>query len=266
MKDSDYYFFIDETGVASSLDKQSELYILCGCSILNSRRSQLRNLADHIKFKYWNRTDIVLHSAEIANNKGNFSIFENDDKEKQQFVKDIFFLLHYAPVMINAVIVDKNNALSKGWSQKEKIIWETSKELLKNFILMTCAKGKVKGRIIIESSSDKDPYYLKAFNHFLSNGIPNAGITPVDVKKTITSISFVTKDNDDIETQITDLVAYGAKCKYLKEQKGIAYPKNSYEDKIIDLFDKKMFEVNNSTSKEKKKLLKNIDPFLLLPK
>jgi hypothetical protein len=159
------------------------------------------------------------------------------------------------------VIIDKPEAGNQGWIQREKIISETAEYIVRNFILITHAKGKVKGRIIIESSADKDPFYLKAFNYFQSMGVPGTTLTHADVKSCLTSISFATKRNNDIETQITDLLSYGAKCKFDARK----LVKGSYEERIVNVFDRKLFELPANISTHKRNILKRVKSYQVLP-
>jgi hypothetical protein len=265
MSENDYYLFTDETGIPNPLDKCSNIYILCGCTVLKEQRSSLKKHADQIKFKYWGKDNIVFHSFDIANNSKDFKIFLNKKQEKEKFLKDLFVFLEKAPVKILSVVVEKKKARSKGWNNR-KILSATTSLLLKEFASMTYAKGFVKGRIIIESSTEKDTFYLKAFNFLLANGISELKISHHEIKDCITSISFVTKNNQDIETQIADLFAYGAKCHYMSKYKKVKYSESSYESKILDVFNKKLFYIDPRTGKKKKKILKKIEPFCVIPK
>jgi hypothetical protein len=82
----------------------------------------------------------------------------------------------------------------------------------------------------------------------------------------ITSISFVTKKNDDIETQLMDLFSYAVKCKYLQEIEKKNFPRDSYENDIIDILNRKLYEVPYNTSTLKKRILNKVNPFVILPK
>lgn len=48
---SEYKLFIDELGIASVKDAQSEVYILAGCSVDEKDRRDIKTWSDHIKFK-----------------------------------------------------------------------------------------------------------------------------------------------------------------------------------------------------------------------
>lgn len=61
-------------------------------------------------------------------------------------------------------------------------------------------------------------------------------------------------------------MTYGASCKYLHDNQVLSVGKDSYEEKIIEVFEKKLFKLAANLSEEKKRLLKHIRPFLILPK
>lgn len=260
MNNKDFYLYIDETGIPD-LSTQNP-YILCGCSILREKREPLAIKANQIKFKYWGHENVHFHSVDIARNNDEFAIFKGQPELKENFINDLLKYLNTAPVFINTIIIDKKIAKKRGWIQRNKIVYETAENLIRNFILMIYAQGNIKGRIIIESSADKDLYYLKAFNYFHSFGIPEFSVSHADVKDCLTSISFVTKKNDDIETQITDLLSYGAKCKFSSK----SYKQDSYEYKIKTIFEKKLFYIDPRTSKKKREILKEVRSYLVLPK
>lgn len=265
METNNYYLFTDETGTPSILDKQSNLFILCGCTVLENQRNYIKKYADQIKFKYWGTDKVLFHSADIGKNTGHLQLFNKNSKLKEDFLNDLFVFLTRIPIKIICVVVDKNDASLKGWN-KVKILSETTRILIKNYISIVYARGNSKGKIIIESSSEKDIYYLKVFNYFLGNGIKELKISHRGIKDCITSISFVTKKNEDVETEIADIFAYGARCSYMSTNKSVEYSKSSYEEKISNLFSKKLFCVDPRTGHKKKTYLQKIEPFYILPK
>jgi len=257
-----YKLFVDELGVANPKARQSEVYILSGCSIDDSERKNVQKWADHIKFKYWGRTDIVLHSREIGRKENDFKIFKNK-KLFEEFISDLEEFVENSQFKMFFIIVDKEEVKKKGWDQN-KIFKETSDAMIKNFLLATLSNNS-KGKIIVESAgAEKDFYFHKALGYYLSGGIPKLKVDYRKVQDTITSISFVTKNNHDIEEQIADLFAYAAKCKYFTRKKRKV--KNGlYEKMIVSMLNKKIFKVPTNVGVRKKKYFKEIKPFLMLP-
>lgn len=260
-----YSLFIDESGNPNPKDQKSRFYILCGCAIEDGKREELKDYADQIKFKYWGRTDIVFHSSEIAKNMGEFSIFRNNPELKKEFEKDLIKFLNKAPITIFPVIVDKQIANKRNWNNV-KIIQKTANHVISNYLRLLLTKPSAKGKIIIEFSAvEKDRYYLSSFTYFTSPGCRDLnGMDYKLVQKKLTSLSFVTKHNHDIEEQITDLLAYAAKCKYC-ELNGIPIKTEYYEKALMKVFDNKLFKKPKSAKLFKMEFFNKIDSFKVLP-
>ncbi len=258
-----YRLFIDELGTANIKDIKSELYILAGCSIKDYEQQNMKIWADHIKFKYWGRTSIVFHSREIGRKENDFRVFK-DDKLYGEFLSDLQKFLLHSNFKMFFVIVDKEKARKFGWNNI-KIYKETSYWMVKNFLLILLTNDS-KGKIIIESATaEKDFYLHKSVGHFLAEGISDLKVNYKKIQDILTSVSFVTKNNYDIEEQIADLFAYAAKCNYLLDSGG-EIKKSSYEDMMLYLLKEKIFKVPYGAKSQKAKYFKEINPFLILPK
>ena len=119
--------------------------------------------------------------------------------------------------------------------------------------------------MVIESASaEKDKYLLDAFAYFLGAGISQPKIDQKTIQDTISSVSFVTKKNNDIEEQIADLFGYAAKLSYFKQKK-VAFKDGTYEKMILNLLQKKMFKVPKDAGPQKAKFFNEVNPFLVLP-
>lgn len=86
------------------------------------------------------------------------------------------------------------------------------------------------------------------------------------IKEILTSISFVTKHNYDIEEQISDIFAYAACCKYMQDCGQKKFSKDSYESKIIKILELKLFQMPTLAKSIKRDLFDRIEPFCILPK
>lgn len=257
--------FIDELGYDDPRNKTSPIYILCGSSIEENHSENIKVRADQIKYKYWNRTDIVFHSREIGMNLGDFKIFTKRKKLKDGFLTDLLSWLREFPFLIFICVVDKEKARKKGWN-RIKVIRETSRKLFYHYLASLLGSGNIKGKIIIESAtSEKDQYYLLQFSYFLSPGCIELSVDYKKIQDILTSISFVTKKNFDIEEQIADLFAYAARCKYLRMSKQETFKIGSYEDKIIRILDQKLFKIPVNAKAHKKTFFEKINPFCILP-
>lgn len=251
--------YIDESGNANPKGSKSKVFILSGCVVDKRSKDILKVKADQIKFKYWDKTNIIFHSSEIGRKEGDFKILK-DLKKRESFERDLFNSLNIGSYYSFFIVVDLREAKVKNWNE-DKVYLETSKLMVRNFVLSLLAIDKCRGKIIIESSTSKrDFYFHKAVNYFLSAGINELNVDYKKVKKVLTEISFVTKNNLDIEEQIADILAYGAKLKFLKYKGRIKYDKN-----ILKTVKRKLFKINPNTCKRKKKYYSEIDSFKILP-
>jgi len=253
--------FVDESGNANPKVKTSPCYILCGCLVKDESRESLRVKADQIKFKYWGRTDIVLHSREISRKEGDFSIFQ-DPKVFRSFKKDLFQLLSTGGYQIFIVLTDKVEAKKRNWNEL-KVYIESANVMVRNFVLSLLAIPKCRGRLVIESATgQKDFTFHKAVSHYLANGISETRTSFSEVQGHLTEITFVTKKNHDIEEQIADLLAYGAKLKFLKKK---PQDMDNYERRILGVLENKLFAIHPKTGMRKKKYHARIESFKILP-
>lgn len=261
-----YELFIDELGHSNPNSPNSEVYVLSGCVIEDNDRENVKVKADQIKFKYWGKTNIVFHSRDLGKNTNDFEIFQKNKNRKSEFLNDLYTFLLSCNFSIFTIIVNQSKAKEKGWNSI-KVLEETSRKLFYYFIVWLLARGNSAGKICIESATaEKDRYYLNEFSYFLSPGCRELSINYKSIRELLTSISFVTKRNHDIEEQIADLFAYAAKCKYMRLSKKETYKIGSYEDRIIRILDNKLFKKPRIAKEKKMKFYETIDPFCILPK
>ena len=257
-----YRLYIDELGTANPRDPNSSLYILAGCSVNEDERHKIKIWADQIKFKYWGHTNIVFHSREIGRKVNDFKILK-DRKTFNDFLKDLEQFLKGAKFKMFFIVIDKEQARKKAWNHI-KIYKEVSNRIIRNFLLILLS-GDSKGKIIVESATaEKDFYFHKAIGYYLAAGIKELKVDYQKIQEALTSISFVTKNNFDIEEQIANLFAYAAKCKYSMHL-GKKTKKGSYEKMMLSLLKTKIFKKPRVAKYAKMKYFKEVEPFVILP-
>ena len=83
-----YKLFIDESG-HSHQNHPSKYFVLVGCIVEDAKQDVLKIKADQLKYKYWNKTDIVFHSEEIGKRVGAFKQFAGNSQLAKQFEKQL---------------------------------------------------------------------------------------------------------------------------------------------------------------------------------
>lgn len=247
-----YKLYLDESGTPGiPVVGSFPYFILSGIIIKVNQSERLKIEADKIKFKYWSESPagthrgLVFHSREIGRRENDFSLLK-DPVIEQKFHKDLFNFLHGSGVKCIIVAVDKEKAAKQGWDVKD-IYQKGTDEIIRMFIEFLSKKGS--GEVIIESAgTQKDIIFYKNYIHYLANGMVSIGLTQKDMKKTLTSISFVSKNNFDIETQIADLLAYPAGYKCLVDNRKKEIIPNSYEEKMCAIMNNKLINIGNRKS------------------
>ncbi len=236
-----YKLYIDESGVAD-LKHHSKNYTLCGIIVKPHEADQLKIKADQIKFKYWNRTDIVFHSAEIGKRKGDFTILNSQNIEKE-FHRDLFTFLEQGHFKIIIISIDKNKAIKTGWGT-EKIQAAAFDTIIKTFLSFLTTIKNQKGQIIMESNGGKDIEFYRRYIYYLSHGCNT--LTSQKIRKMLTAISFVSKNNHDIETQLADIFAWPATQQCLQKEGDQMSVANSYEYEICNILKNKIITVDQN--------------------
>ncbi len=243
-----YLLYIDETGTSSPKNIRQNPYILTGIVVEETNQDKINANLDNLKIKYWGHTNVSLHSEDIGKNLKDFTIFRSKQGLKEQFIDDLVSCLGNCPFMTFHALVDKKK-IAPTWTETT-VIRKTAQSLFFNFLSYQLTRPpRSRGKIIIEASSTyKDSEYLKAFTSFISPGCPMIdGDFPDfhEIRTKLTQISFVTKLNNDIETQIADIMSYGALCKY-KVTNGLTFIRGTYEQKMFDLVTLKQFHLPNA--------------------
>ena len=269
-----YKLYIDESGKNSlkNFDTKRPHFSLASVIVHEEARDILKRQADQIKFKYWGKQkDVWFHSAEMRRLDGLFLQFRKKNNPKLPITdlqSDLIDYITTIPIKIGMVCVNKSNYIKanpplmhaiKQLTPNKKSGWHTmvssiEKKLLRNnaeiiFImyLSFLYKKKERGSIIIESSSmAQDSVMFEAYNQLLICGCPSLNLTTTGVREHFTGISFVTKKNHDIETQIADMVAYYLNIEASCIDGMFKLKANSFEQSMITSLKTKTFQFEDS--------------------
>lgn len=237
-----YKIYIDEAGTCnlSKVNPGNPLFSLAATLVHQDGMDNIRRKAEQIKFKYWGKTNIVFHANDMRNCIKDFSIFDKKINPQfkftiDEFYQDFFELLKSAnfkiiwighnklsyieanPPIKNAVnqITNSPSGTVKGYkdmlySIENSVVEKFSHKILTTYLCyVKKSKKPLRGQVVVESSMPhQDLSIYKAYNKLLTSGHKELGMTSVQVREHLTSISFVTKANQDTETQLADLSAH----------------------------------------------------------
>lgn len=207
---------LDETGKAN-YNHGSKYFVVSGIVVKEEHRKELKEIANKVIFKYFGDKKMVFHFVDMIAHQNGFELLNDTTIEKKfwdDFFKHVFnknYLFFYV-VSVNKILAKTEGKYP--W-ETETILQRCYEQILKNFALHL-KQTKYQGKIIAESSSDQDPYLVKVHSAYQQKGVGST-ISGKEYFNLITSLSLVTKQNDDIETQIADIVATVGRIKQIKE-------------------------------------------------
>lgn len=252
-----YELFVDESGKNDlvTVDRQFPFFCVAGTLVHDNAKDFIRRRAEQIKFKYWNDTSINFHAYDLRGLREDFLIFKNKPDLLADFNKDFLLFLEKSSFKILFVCKDKikyvksnppvafalKNKFKKDIRKFEANLNEHLFEELWKRYLCYLIKKNGRGTVIVEASDrTQDTDILWAYNKLMSNGVSGMSLSNIDVREKLTSISFVTKNNLDIEAQLADFASY-----YLnlaeRESAGLL-------SKAISDFDKEVIKIMKAKS------------------
>lgn len=253
-----HFIFIDESGTSDVKSYKLQPYFtVIGLVVSANNREKIKVDFENLKLKHFGSKNYIVHNTEIRR-------YLKTEKKIKDFSLDLKTFLDKHNFFILSTMVDKEKAFRLGWV-KTTILNRSYRLLFSNLLKFLIAKD-LKGQVISEASNaEQDIIIYQNVFHYLVNGISNLDISPQEAKKHLTSVSFVTKLNNDPEEQISDL--YGV-CSRLKEELKNKTKKieelNPIQKVLLESFEKKLF-ICKAINKNKAKLYNKINSSVRLP-
>ena len=268
-----YSLFIDESGKPDlrSVDPSSPHFSLSGVIVHSNAQESLKIKADQIKYKYWGHTNVVFHAYDLRQQAGDFNIFRAHGAKFTvgEFYSDFSSLLRNN-YKVGLVSINKDSYLSAHpnvahsvtqlqiagpKSNWERTVTGTSNNLLKKAATEIIAmylhylnRKDGRGQVIIESSDEvQDMLLFAAYNKIMISGYAPFGMNTTAVRNRLTGISFVTKRNHDIESQLADIAAHYLNLELkIADELIAAYPRPHDED-VVDILKSKAFQYQKAS-------------------
>jgi hypothetical protein len=256
--DKKHFIFIDESGTSDVKSYISQPYFaVIGLVIGENNREKMRIDFENLKLKHFGSKKYVIHGTEIRR-------FLKTDKNIENFSLDLNRFLNRHNFFILSTMVNKEKAYRLGWV-KTTILNRSYRLLFSNLLKFLIAK-KLRGQVVSEASnSEQDIIIYQNVFHYLVNGISHLNISPQETKKHLTSISFVTKLNNDPEEQLADLYGVCPKIFIEIKNKTKKYETlNPIHKVLINSFQKKLFS-GKAIKTNKIRLYKTINPLVEIP-
>ena len=203
--------FLDESGDHSlvKIDQQFPIFCLAGC-IFDEVQYQRESNAkiDAFKIRYFNDSNIVLHSREIRKCEPPFNILLNKNT-KQSFCTDLNKVMADLPYTILATVILKEKLKNQYHDPANPYI--LSLQFIMERFLYYLEEYNDVGYISVESRDPKsNTDLLNTFTDIINNGsASDAHRVPAKrFQRKIQKMIFVTKQQNENGHQIADLIAY----------------------------------------------------------
>lgn len=201
--------FLDETGDhgLSHVDPNFPVFLLCGCLFTDDALVVFEREINHIKKKYWNTTDVILHSRDIRKCNGPFQIlFDLSIKEK--FYNDLNALIESTDFTVIAAAIDKEEYIKRYGKLAHDPYDVSLSFIMERLIFRLDEIGDIAtSRLVFEKRGHKEDAQLAS--HFTA--IRDNGTYFVDaerMQKRIEGCTFNSKRKNTIGLQCADLCAY----------------------------------------------------------
>ncbi|PVX45489.1 uncharacterized protein DUF3800 [Flavobacterium sp. 103] len=204
-----YYLFIDESGDhgLKTIDESFPVFLLCGVLISENEFSKINSIVNDAKLKYWDNTNVIIHSRDIRKCNNEFKILF-DLKIKEQFYNDLNSILTLSIYKIICSAIDKISFIKK-YGKLEDDVYEIALSFIleRTIFCLDELQDCDSLEIIIEKRGKKED--AKLANHL--NKLNQVGTFYVDaerMKKYAVKHHFLDKRKNNNGLQISDLLAY----------------------------------------------------------
>jgi len=204
-----YYLFLDESGHhgLKTIKQEYPVLLLCGCIIEAGYYQKVFIPAvNRLKQKYFQTTDIILHSRDIRKWQYAFKVL-GDPKLRSDFYHDLDDLISRANFTVIASAVLKDKLIAQYGPQANNPYDLSLTFVLERTVFLTDRLKCGKVEVIAEArGKNEDAKLHDQFQIILSNGTKY--VSPERFGKRFTDIDFAKKAANIPGTQLCDLIAY----------------------------------------------------------
>lgn len=217
----EFLVFLDETGDHSlqHIDKQ---YPIFGLGAMFCKYDHyvkdINPLFDDLKYKYFDKRQVILHSTDIRKRKNEFKILLNPET-RENFFSDLNSAMATAPFFFATSMVDKLSHSDQYLDPDNPYNLTLSFIMERSYFLIRKRYPNAKCRFIAESRDHaENSRLLSTFEYYKNTG---TGFVSAAELEFITSLDFVRKEENENGHQIVDLCLYPLARTYLK---GVCHP------------------------------------------
>ena len=204
-----YKIFLDESGDHNLkvIDPNHPVFALVGCIFNENYYDDTAiKIVNDLKIKYFKSTDIILHSRDIRKQESKPFLALRKREIRENFYSDLNNLISKLNTTILCSVIDKYKLKEQYGNNSSNPYYLSLGFIMERFTIFLREKGE-SGIIIIESrnQTDNDLLYL-AFSKIMLGG--TGFMKGSEFQRRIQDLTFMSKKENEIGTQLADLVAY----------------------------------------------------------
>ena len=230
------YLFLDESGHhgLKAINQEFPIFLLCGSIMEQSCfHSEFTTRVNELKLEYFGSTEVILHSRDIRKWQGEFQSL-GDPKLRHRFYQDLDNLISNAQFAIVAAAILKKDLIQQYGPRAENPYNICLAFLLERTIFCLDTIGCQSVKVVAEARGKKEDSSLQSqYQRIISSG--TSYIKSKRFQEKFIDINFVKKEENNLGTQLCDLVAYPIATKVLfPDRENLAF--NIIEPKIYRQF------------------------------
>lgn len=205
----DFLAFLDETGDHSlqHIDRQYPIFALGAVFCKNETyRNQINPIFDGLKYRFWGKRHVILHSTDIRNSRNDFAILRNPSI-RNDFIECVNNAITNSPFELVISAVDKydHNLHYSDPTNPYNLTLEFLME--RAYYLIGKPNNNDKSCLFIAESrnEDENQKLLRVFQKIKRNGTRFVTASQLDF---IIDLKFIKKQENEIGHQIADLCLY----------------------------------------------------------
>ncbi len=204
-----YKIFLDESGDHNLkvVDPNHPVFALAGCIFEENYYSeQVIKSVNELKIKYFNLTEVILHSRDIRKQETKPFLALRQREVREKFYEDMNDLFRELYLTIIASVIDKYKLKEQYGNRSDNPYHLSLGFIMERYAIFLREKGET-GSMTIESrtSTDNNLLYI-AYSKVMLQG---TGFMRADeFQKRIKDLIFIPKKENEIGTQLADLIAY----------------------------------------------------------
>lgn len=204
-----YKIFLDESGDHNLkvIDPNHPVFALVGCIFEEKYyKEEVTKKINELKNKYFNSTEVILHSRDIRKQETKPFLALRKKEIRENFYKDLNNLIINLYLTIISSVINKHKLKEQYGNHSDNPYYLSLGFIMERYAIFLREKGEV-GSIMIESrtSADNNLLYL-AYSKTMLQG--TGFMKANEFRERIKDLVFISKKENEIGTQLADLIAY----------------------------------------------------------